>query len=997
MVTTTISCQFTGCDYVAEHSSEAVAIAMLTSHNNVHLGSSLPATRQRAPKVDYPVLKQDITDEEWQTFVAEWERFKRLSGIPAEDITDHLLECCEKSLSRLLLKENPNITMSNEEALLDAMKKMAVLHVATTVRRTKLMALKQDHGQTFREFNANVRAVAATCAYSVKCPHTCCASKAAVDYTSLVVKDILISGIEDGEIRKDVLGMPELDEKSDKDIIKFVEEKEIARNALQMTSTNAGMSSYNKNRKTPANADTTKKLAMRSKCQACQKDFAVYKQFPSGKLNKEPFKSCPSCWKKSKNEKPQPEKNKDETASSDANAIFSFISAIETANDERANANDAETEQSSSDKCMPKLISDNELDVEIRISSDTHVQLGRTTQIPWKSVIVLAQEGYPEECVLGVDFLEKLGCPRSAILHGKKTLNSPSGYPSIGKVVLRIGCNNMYTTKVVYVVESISGLHLNPELLDILWTMSDVEPTGETCATESHVVLDHHIFTPAGWVRASTLSHPKLRLRISTKEEDYIRMGFRYPVIAPKSIDTVTDSGAQSCLWSRSEFLANGFSMKDLIPVRHSMRTANRAPITIDGAILLRLSGKSADGTEFEAAAMVYISPEARSFFLSKHVMIQLGIIAPTFPQIGAAVCSPQVAQVEVQEVDKASNSSDLENSRSALAICGCPRRCLPPGKPNKLPFLPIPENTERMKEWLLNTYSSSVFNQCPHQLLPKMDGPPVSLHVAKDAHPVKFNTPASIPLHWQEKVKEDLERDVKLGVIERVPYGETTDWCHRMVVVRKNDGGPRRCADLSPLNKYCERETHPSRSPFHLARSVPHSSYKTVFDAWNGYHSVPIRKEDRHYTTFVTQWGLFRYVRAPQGYLSSGDGYNRRLDDILAHFERLLRCVDDSMLHDDESKMEDHWWRVIEFLEVTGNSGVVLNPEKFQFSQKTVDFAGFRVAEDTVEPLPKYLDAIREYPTPKNITDIRSWFGLVNQVSFYAKLRELMELSENS
>ena len=126
MVTTTISCQFTGCDYVAEHSSEAVAIAMLTSHNNVHLGSSLPATRKRAPKVDYPVLKQDITDEEWQTFVAEWERFKRLSGIPAEDITDHLLECCEKSLSRLLLKENPNITMSNEEALLDAMKKMAV-------------------------------------------------------------------------------------------------------------------------------------------------------------------------------------------------------------------------------------------------------------------------------------------------------------------------------------------------------------------------------------------------------------------------------------------------------------------------------------------------------------------------------------------------------------------------------------------------------------------------------------------------------------------------------------------------------------------------------------------------------------------------------------------------------------------------------------------------------------------------------------------------------
>ena len=108
--------------------------------------------------------------------------------------------------------------------MLAAMKKMAVLGLATTIKRTNLMAMKQDHGQTFREFNAHVRANALTCAYSVKCPHQCCAENKAVDYTSLVVKDILISGIEDVEIRKDVLSMKDLDTKSDKDIVTFVEE-----------------------------------------------------------------------------------------------------------------------------------------------------------------------------------------------------------------------------------------------------------------------------------------------------------------------------------------------------------------------------------------------------------------------------------------------------------------------------------------------------------------------------------------------------------------------------------------------------------------------------------------------------------------------------------------------------------------------------------------------------------------------------------------------------
>ena len=36
-------------------------------------------------------------------------------------------------------------------------------------------------------------------------------------------------------------------------------------------------------------------------------------------------------------------------------------------------------------------------------------------------------------------------------------------------------------------------------------------------------------------------------------------------------------------------------------------------------------------------------------------------------------------------------------------------------------------------------------------------------------------------------------------------------------------------------------------------ARSVPHGTEKTVCDAWNGYHSVPLHPDDRHLTTFIT------------------------------------------------------------------------------------------------------------------------------------------------
>ena len=379
------------------------------------------------------------------------------------------------------------------------------------------------------------------------------------------------------------------------------------------------------------------------------------------------------------------------------------------------------------------------------------------------------------------------------------------------------------------------------------------------CTSNSHVVLDHHIFTPTGWSKVSTLRHPQLRIRITTQKSDYDRMNARHPTIAPKFIDVVVDSGAQSCLWSWKEFIANGFSMKDLIPVRHTMRAANRASINIDGAILLRLSGNSADGSNYEAAAMVYISPDAKSFFLSKDVMVQLGIISRSFPQIGATDNDNQEPDsVNASELSEHNHHIDSENDD--FAPCGCMRRQLPPGKPEHLPFECTLDNAEKMKKYILDRWGASTFNQCPHQMLPVMEGPPISFHVANDAKPVRVSTPAPVALHLQERVKAELDRDVDLDVLERVPYGETTDWCTRMVITRKHDGGPRRTIDLSPLNQFCKRETHPSKSPFHLARSVPPGSVKTVLDAWNGFHSVLLREEDRHYTTFTTPWGLYRY-----------------------------------------------------------------------------------------------------------------------------------------
>ena len=107
----------------------------------------------------------------------------------------------------------------------------------------------------------------------------------------------------------------------------------------------------------------------------------------------------------------------------------------------------------------------------------------------------------------------------------------------------------------------------------------------------------------------------------------------------------------------------------------------------------------------------------------------------------------------------------------------------------------------------------------------------------------------------------------------------------------------------------------------------IPPRTYTATVDAWNGYHSVPIRESDRHLTTFVTPFGRFRYRVAPQGFKASGDGYTRRYDEIIADMVRMTKATDDTALWDVD--MEDHWWRVIDYLDLVSRHGIVINPEK--------------------------------------------------------------------
>ena len=90
---------------------------------------------------------------------------------------------------------------------------------------------------------------------------------------------------------------------------------------------------------------------------------------------------------------------------------------------------------------------------------------------------------------------------------------------------------------------------------------------------------------------------------------------------------------------------------------------------------------------------------------------------------------------------------------------------------------------------------------------------------------------------------------------------------------------------------------------------------------------------------------------------------------------------MDDTCLWDDT--IEGCFYHTWDYITLCTENGVVFNAEKFQFCQDTVAFAGFSVTTEGIQPSDEILSAIREFLAPKDLQGARSWFGLVNQVSW--------------
>ena len=125
-------------------------------------------------------------------------------------------------------------------------------------------------------------------------------------------------------------------------------------------------------------------------------------------------------------------------------------------------------------------------------------------------------------------------------------------------------------------------------------------------------------------------------------------------------------------------------------------------------------------------------------------------------------------------------------------------------------------------------------------------------------------------------------------------------------------------------------------------------------------------------------------------GLASSGDVFCQRTDQALAGISGMFKLVDDIIVFGETKK--ELLERIEQVFKRCHENQITLSDSKQQIGNE-VRFAGHIVSDLGTRPDPMKVQAIKEFPEPKNVTDLRSFLGLANQFGDYAPdLRHAME-----
>ena len=236
---------------------------------------------------------------------------------------------------------------------------------------------------------------------------------------------------------------------------------------------------------------------------------------------------------------------------------------------------------------------------------------------------------------------------------------------------------------------------------------------------------------------------------------------------------------------------------------------------------------------------------------------------------------------------------------------------------------------------------------------------------------PVK-QRPYSVPFVLKDKVKDEINTMLDLGVIEH----SDAAYASPVVLVKKKDGNIRFCVDYRRLNQITLFDTEPMPNTEEVFARIHDKRFFSKLDLSKGYWQIPIKTECRDATTFVCSEGSFRYLKMPFGLVNAPATLNRLMRRLLNGISGADCYMDDVL--GSSVRWSDHMTVLRQVFSRMRQEGLTLRPSKCLLGFGSLDFVGHVVGEGHLSPHPDTVEKIKTAKVPETKKQVRSFLGLI-------------------
>lgn len=188
-----------------------------------------------------------------------------------------------------------------------------------------------------------------------------------------------------------------------------------------------------------------------------------------------------------------------------------------------------------------------------------------------------------------------------------------------------------------------------------------------------------------------------------------------------------------------------------------------------------------------------------------------------------------------------------------------------------------------------------------------------------------------------------------------------------------KPDNTARLCGDYKlSVNQVSKLEQYPIPKIEDLFATLSGGQKFTKLDLSHAYHQIPLEEETKKYVTINTLKGLFTYKVLPFGVSSSPAIFQRTMEGLLQGIPCVAIFLDDILLTGADN--QEHLQTLARVLKRLQEAGLRLKRSKCLFMSGEVMFLCHKVDATGLHPIHEEVRAIKEAPTPSNVTELKAY-----------------------